>query len=707
MDFIFQGFDSSLPPWVFLLIFAGTTFLSWWSYSSIQGIRKSFRYILIALRSTVFFILLALLVNPFFKKESYYYQKPNILVMLDNSASTAIEKAGYQGKKSYNEVLQQLNFADSSRVHFQFYGIGNQTRAIAPNKLSFDADQTNLSEAIRTINDNQDEANAVVMISDGIYTKGQNPVFDAQNINIPIFSVGLGDTTSQKDLLVNSVSTNSTGFLHTNQSVNATISAKGFKGQSFQVQLKKGNKTLQTKTLTAEIDESLQDVQFELPLETEGLQQFTIEVPKLADEWTGANNTQRFSVDVKDAKQKVLSLAFEIHPDVKFVRSLLASDKNINLTSRTWLGGNRFIEGPLEVDPDTLDMAVIQGYPQGGLSGNIKELLTKIAQNVPIIVEASPLFDASQFERDLTSLPVSIGGSWNYEKVNLHPQVDPEGHPIMELPTVTYEQLPMLSAPINHIDPVAGPTMLFSSNFRGNDTGKPMLTVQELGNRREAFFSSFGWFQLDQSANSQIRDFVRQLWLNTVSWTATDPKNELLDVQPTQRSFTGSEPVVINAYLNNERGELESEAKIDMSVSSDSTQSRFYSMENLGSGQYQLDLGTMPEGVYSYEATAKKGNRQIDTQKGEFAVARSNAEFISTNRNTSLLKQLASRTKGSYIPFDSLSGFWDRLDQRGLLDQTKNQETTFMYPYRQAIWFFTVLVLLCAEWIFRKYLSLP
>lgn len=709
MDFIFQGFDSSLPFWAYLLIFAATAFLAWWSYRSVKGIRRTYRYILTALRTTIFFILLLLLLNPFYKKETYYYKKPNILVMLDNSASTGIHKNNYQGADSYNKVLSALNFADSTKVNYRFYAIGNRTQKTAgPNELNHKANETDLSETMRAIREKQSDANAVVLLSDGIFTKGQNPIYETGNIDIPLFAIGVGDTTSQKDIMVRSVSTNSTGYLHSRQPVTVTVSSTGFKGKAFQVRLEKGNRSIAQQTITPAISNSSQDITFELPLEQEGLQQYRIAIPKLADEWTGANNTQLFSVDVKDAKQNVLSLAFEIHPDVKFIRSLLYRDKNIKPINRTWLSAGRFIEGSLNFDPDTLDLAIIQGYPQAGLPANLRKEVADIVQKVPTIVSATPLFSPRRYERDIGSLPVSISGSWDYSEVNIHPAAAAGDHPIMELPTVTYANIPAISAPISHLDKTSGPTALFSSSYRGKDTQKPVLVVQEMGNKRQAFFSGFGWFRLDQSTNPQVRDFAEQLWLNTISWTATNPKNELLDVQPTQKSFTGSEPVVLNAYLNNERGELESEATIDVSISSDSMKSRFYSMDNTGAGKYRLKLGTMPQGLYSFEATAQKGNRTIDTQKGEFAVARSNAEFISTNRNDRLLRQLAARTEGSYTPFDSVSaGFWGQLDQRGLLDRTKEQETTFFYLYRHASWFIVVMLLLCAEWILRKYLSLP
>lgn len=707
MDFIFQGFQSSLPVWVYLLIFAGTSFLAWWSYISVTGISKTYRYILISLRSAVFFILLLLLLNPFLKTESPYFEAPNILVMLDNSASTGIEKSQYQGLESYRNVLDQLNFEDSSSVNYDFFSIGNETAPSSLDQLNYDADQTNLSGAMQTIRGNQSEANAAILISDGIYTKGQNPVFETENIDIPIFAIGLGDTTFQQDVLVSSVSTNSTGYLNTEQPVTATISSKGFAGESFQVRLQKGDEIISSQTITPKIDNSTQDVTFNLSLDEEGLQQYQIVVPELTDEWTGANNRQLFSIDVQDAKQQILSLAFEVYPDVRFVRNLLLRDQNTNLTARTWLNGSRFIEGSFSIDPDTVDLAIIHGYPRSGLSGSVQQAVAELAKEVPLIVASSPMFSPDRFEQEIATLPVSVDGSWDHVPVSINPDVEPTAHPIMELPAITYDRIPPVYAPIQNLDNIPGATLLFNSMYQGNATEKPVLTVQELGNRRMSLFSGFGWFRLNQNTNPQVREFVSQLWMNTVSWTATDPDNQKLDIQPTQTSFTGSEPVVINAYLTNERGQVESQANIDISVESDSMDPRFYSMENRGSGQYQLDLGTMPEGIYSFEATAQKGNRTIETQTGEFAVARSNAEFLTTSRNDQLLRQVAQRTGGSYVPYDSVSGFWNRLDEQGLLDQIREVETTFFYPYQHVAWFVVVVVLLASEWILRKYLSLP
>lgn len=707
MDFIFQGFQSSLPLWSYLLILVGTVLLAWWSYRDVGGIGPVSRYTLVSLRSAVFFILLLLLANPFIKTETSHTKRPKILVMMDNSASTGIEKSRYQGEESYQNVLETLNFTDSSTIDFDLFSVGRASRSSSVDSLTFDADQTNLSRAIQTIKANQQEADAAVLISDGIYTQGQNPVFETEGLQIPLFTVGLGDTTSQRDLLVRSVSTNSTGYLDTSQPVSVTVSSRGFKGQSFRVQLLDGEEVLSSKTVVPEISNSTQDISFDLSLKEEGLQQYEVRIPRLADEWSGDNNSQRFSVDVKDARQSILSIAFEIHPDVQFFRSLLLADKNTQLTKRTWINGSRFIEGDFNINPDSVDLAIIHGYPNAGLPAGVERTLADIARNVPLIIAATPLFSPQRFETEVGSLPVGVMDRWDFSQVRIRPSDENSDHPLMELPGVSFDRLPQLSAPLNNITGTPGVTSLFTSHFQSQATGKPVLAVQELGNRRLSFLSAFGWYKFNQNTTPQVREFGRQLMMNIVSWTATSPDNQLLEVTPAQTTFSGSEKVILNAYLTNERGEVESDAAIDVSVSSDSSGGRLYSMENLGSGRYRLDLGTMPQGIYSFEATAEKGDRELDRQSGEFAVARSNVEYLNTTRNDQLLRQLADRTGGTYTTYDSLDNFWNQLREQGLLDRNEKFRTSYFYPYQHIGWFILVLLLLAGEWILRKYLSLP
>ena len=707
MDFIFQGFQASLPFWIYTLIFICTFLIAWWSYSNLTNISSLHYYTLIALRSCVYFILILLLANPFIKTENSYSEPANFLVLLDNSASTQIEKKVYKGSDSYTALLQKLGFVDESNVNYQFYKIGRQVEETAIDSLTFDEGQTNLSSGMEAIRANQNNANAALFISDGIYTTGKNPIYETSNIDIPVFTIGLGDTTFQKDVLVSAITPNSSGYLNSTQSVETTINSKGFKGSSIPVHLKKGNEILSEKVIIPKIQSSSQQVSFNLLLEEEGLQQYEIHVPPLTDEWISANNTQRFTIDVQDAKQKILSLALEVHPDVRFVRSLMSTDENTKLVNRTWLKGDNFIEGDFSSATDSLDLAIIHGYPGTGLPDNIREKLKLIGDDTPLIVIASPQFSPQQFEQDITALPVNITGALNWGHISLRSVPETSVHPITELPAVIYNQFPNLIAPIENIRPANYANALLGGNYRGESIETPVVVAHELGNKRHLFVTAFNWYRFQQDQSPQTQAFAKQLWQNMISWTATDPDNELLDIQPGQDSFSGSEPIIIEAYLKNERGQSESEANITISISSDTSDRRIYSMENRNNGNYRLSIPPLPEGIYSYEATAQKGDRTLDTDRGEFSVSASNAEYIDTDRNVQLLRQIAHNTGGKYAPFDSVDGFWNRLKERGLLDREERVETNFYYLYQHVGWFILVIILLCSEWILRKYLSLP
>lgn len=708
MDFVFQGFQSALPIWVYILLFMGCLGISWWSYKNLNAISTLFKVLLISLRSVVFFVLLIVLLNPFYRAESSYLENPEILVFLDNSESISLETGNYNGLESYRHVLDQLNFADSSDVNYTLYKFGGDLKKTEIDSLTYNEDQTNLHNPIQVIKDQERNISGSIVISDGIFNQDRNPVFESESINKPIITIGLGDTTKQKDLIVQNVVSNATGYVDTQHPVETTIMNNGFVNQSFRVEIVKNGEVLRSKVINTTEENSSHTVSFDIPLMEEGLRQFIVRVPELDQEWTGVNNQQPFTVDIIDQKQQILSLAFEVHPDVKAIRSLLFTDTNTNLKKRTWLGGDRFLEGDFAFSADSLDLIIIQGFPGLGLQSEIINQLSAILKNVPAIFIATPQADFRNFDTALDfSLPVLFQRSLDVNEVGLVESVSSTEHPIAEVPEVNYTSLSSIYAPVDGLQLFEGATMLFGSTYMGTSTDQPLISVQELGNIRTTYISGFGWYRIFQSSNQQHRAFIKKLFENIISWTATKPDNRRLRIEPNKKIFTGVEAVVLNAFLKNESGQMESNGSIDITLSGESIEERFYSMENIGNGEYKLELGSLPEGIYTFSGTAQKGNRTIDTREGEFSVSKSNAEFISTIRNDQLLNQLSANTGGNYFLFDNLEGFKDSLNKKGMLNKKEKVSETLFFPYQHSFWFIIVIVLLGTEWIIRKYLALP
>jgi len=706
VDVVFKGFQSTLPVWLLLAFFVASVCLAWWSYKNIS-IARFYRYLLISLRSIVFFILLILLAAPFFTRVTTSLERPEILVFFDNSASTAIQKGTYDGAEAYRNLLNSLAFQNQEDIQFSFFTVDDSVRNQTADSLKMQGTTTNLSTIFNTLRSHENVRTAV-LISDGIYTQGRNPLYQITSSDIPIQTIALGDTSSQKDIFIKNIVANNTGYLNTAQPVEVTVVQNGFSGQNFRVQLEKDGNVLETKTLSLDENSASETVRFDIKHKQTGLQQFEIVIPTLKEEWTPKNNKQSFSIDVLDNKQRILSLAFEIHPDVRLIRSLLAQDKNTALYSRTWLGNDRFIEGPPDFGADSLDLIILHGYPQTGLSRQTKENVARYLKEVPSIIMATPQISYLQLQSDVdTPFPVATTNGTTPNKVTPAPSVQPNAHPIMDLPELSDTRLSALFAPTQGITLAPGAEMLFESRFQGNLTSAPLVAIQQTGNLRRAQITAFGWYKIRQSSQENARDFVEQLLLNTVSWTATKPDTRNLTITPSQKTFENSDTIILNGFLIDERGQKESEAQIEIQLSGENIGSNNYSMQSLGEGQYSLAINPLPEGVYTFNAVAKKGDRTIGRHKGQFAVTTSNEEFINTKRNDELLRGLAQKTGGIFYEADQAKELWKDLEQKKMLTEIERVNETLFYPNQHLFWFIIVILLLGTEWGIRKYLSLP
>ncbi|MDZ7773962.1 MAG: hypothetical protein U5K31_14655 [Balneolaceae bacterium] len=709
MEFIFQGFQTGLPPWLFLLLAAVSVGLAWWSYRHLASLPFSARLGMASLRAAVLLLLLVLLLNPFFRAREELPRDPEILVFLDASASAGITKGDYRGMESYRETAAELGLEGREGVRFSYVAFDRQVQSLASlDSLRTEGGETNLYNLFEVLEDRRSEATAALLLSDGIFTQGRSPAFEAASSPLPLFTVALGDTSRQRDITVQNVVTNTTGYLDTPQPVEVTVGAHGYEGRPLQVELRRGEELVESRQVTPSSSRESLSLRFELQPEATGLQQYQVRVPALEDEWTAENNTRPFAVDVLDDRQRILSVAFEIHPDVRMMRGLLQGEENTRLSRRTWLGSSRFLEGPFRFDPDTLDLLVMHGYPAGGLPSETAGQLQEIMTSVPALYLHAPSASLVRMQKQLgTSLPVRAAGESPAREVSPVPAVETDDHPVMELPAATYASLPSLQAPVENLEAGAASITLFESSHLGSPTGQPLVAVSETGNLRRSVLTGYGWYRISQSISDDDRLFVRTLMDNLVSWTASRPDNRLLTVDPASQSFGGGEPVVLNAYLRNESGDTESEASIQVTLEGDAIDERFYSMQNTGPGQYALSVPALPEGLYRFEAEATRGDRTIDTRSGEFGVSGSNAELVDTRRNDQLLRRMAVESGGAFRAWDSLDGFWNSLEQRGLLDaETRVQETLF-YPYRWWPWFALVIVLLAGEWLLRKYYALP
>ena len=110
------------------------------------------------------------------------------------------------------------------------YAFGSEVREGVD--FSFTDKVSNLSSMLRTLYDLYSNQNlgAIVLATDGIYNEGSNPIYSGNLLAAPIYTVALGDTTPQKDVLIKRVYHNKIAYLGDKFSIQIDISAKNSVG---------------------------------------------------------------------------------------------------------------------------------------------------------------------------------------------------------------------------------------------------------------------------------------------------------------------------------------------------------------------------------------------------------------------------------------------------------------------------------------------
>lgn len=700
---LFQGTSPVLPILFIIVLALISAGIAWWSYRSLSSIKPWKRSALMLCRGSALLILILLLLNPFIVREYTEQIVPAIAVYLDDSQSMGVTRGEFDGLNSYEEILSRFRDQKDDRFNYQYYLFDGDVRD--DSELTATGSSTNINRVMDHIREHEQRYVASVMFSDGIVTQGRNPIFSAQNLTRPLLTVPVGDTTTVRDIAVADVEYSEPVYTNTRALFTVDVQQEGFEGATVPVRFIEEGEVIESEQITFPSAASGHQAEFTREYEEPGFYDIEFQIPSQEGEFTDENNTYRFTLEVVDDRTQIYSLAFEVHPDVRAVRNLIATDRQNELTSATWLGDDRFTGTPpqdLEIDPDLI---VLHGLPPAGSETN-EWLLNR---DEPILFLTTPgSFERMAGEEISTLSGYRLQNPSTLLSVHIARISEELNHPLLEFSGSEFHRFPTLSTYRGNYDVPALTQTLLQAQFQREVTDIPIMLAQETGNRRIASVNAFGWYRYAQSSQDQVRTLFRELFGNLTSWTATPPDRRTLVLEPRRSTFSENEPVQIRGTLRNERGEPETGALVELRFfSSDEEDPRVYRMNHTGNGIYDAELGSYPQGLYRVEGQASLGDRELGTAETRVSVSRSNLELVNTRRDDATLRQLASVTGGRFITDDSFEEFTGLMDELELFDAAEEQYSEFGYIYHSPFWFLIVIALLTTEWLIRRSVSLP
>jgi hypothetical protein len=680
-------------PFYILLCLAAGLGYAYILYNAHYTWSKRTNQILFGARTVVVFLIAFLLLGPILRLITNEYEKPSWVFLVDSSSSVGEVMDSVAIAKLGNELNQTKASIENAGYEVKWKDLtGNEITAIKANGQTSD-----LNKGIQNIVHEFEGKNlaGVVLVSDGIYNSGTSPLYTP--VRVPIYSVGLGDTTARMDLVLKNVAFNKVAYQGNRFPLKAQVLVQGIENQDVLVTIMKDGKALVNQNKNTG-SKSLVDFDFQLDAVDKGIQRYDISIKPLAQESNLRNNAMSVFIDVVDGKKKIVLIAPAPHPDIKALRTVVEKNSNYEFVvhipgvaeaDAAYLkpGGAELFIFHQAVDQASKTMAIFNSIYKGSASillmiGNQTNLRQLAANKVPI-----------QFE---------FNGQWDDVTPIINNEFRDFGFP--ENSNGVFSRYPPVQVPFGKFTYPPKASVLLYQRIGSVTTDRPMLlTWEEDSQKISALIGEGLWrWRLSEFADNGNTDMFDDLFSKLVQYLSTLEDKRKFRSFALQNEFSDSEPVVIESQVYNDLFELVYGNTIQLQLRDEQGKVSNYSYTTSPGGS-RYRMGGLKEGVYRFKATTKL-NDKTEEVNGQFLVKAQNMEAQNLTADFGLLRKLSSETGGKFYKADalaSLSADVSKTKAASLIhsDETFNQLINLKWV------FFLLLALISAEWFLRKYLG--
>jgi hypothetical protein len=674
-------------PWLVAVAIGAGLLYAGLLYVPKQEWSNAYRYSLAALRFTVIFIIVLLLAGPISRFFDRNAEKPTFIIAVDQSLS--IQR--FNDSIALDQTFQALN-----RLQGALEKKGIQVRILdlnaADTKLARPAQwtkQSPISQVMADVKDLEENKNfrGLILATDGIYNKGINPLYQA--FTAPIYSIGLGDTTVQKDIKVKNILYNKISYRGNEFPIHADIAAQGITGEAVTVSLKNKGQVLSSQKITLR-NKSLQRISFQTTAKEKSLLHLTVEVSTISGEQNTANNKAHAYIEVIDNKQKVLICAAAPHPDVKALRSALDKKENVE----TFL----CIPGIYPLVKESFDLIIFHQLPHmNNLAQNeLNELLKTSSPKLFIIGNMTNLALFNQANNLLTITQRSSQKDLASAAVNSH-------FTKFSLPEDQKERwgdTPPLQVPFGDYQLKSEADVILYQKIGKVSTNTPLLVAAT--DRKTAVFCGEGlwWWRMNEASTFGEAEAFDKLIHDLVQFLSSKEDKRKFKVYPVNNEFIAGDAVVFQAELYNDIYEAVYDVPFQLQLTNENKEHLDYSFVHT-KGNQGYSVAGLKSGVYQYKAVGELNGKK-EQYSGEFLVVEELSELMESTANHQLLRELSAQTKGKFYTPSQINQLTANLSTQDFPDVLHASEN--LLHWIQLTWILWLLIILAsAEWALRKY----
>ncbi|MDE0298439.1 MAG: hypothetical protein OXN17_07400 [Candidatus Poribacteria bacterium] len=747
------------PWWAVILglaIMAGVTVYAYLCLKRVISWRL--KSLLIALRILAFSVLLFCLLEPVFVEEIDVTPPMHLPILADTSRSMELQDVEFNGESATRITLANHLLFDASnrflsslneRFETHLYRFGEQSQQISeqPSPLDIEGSLTDIAASIQAAAREWrgQQTAGIVLITDGAHNASTFPLDDVLQLQIPIYSIGIGNPEPPKDLKIAKIEVNPVVHVEHEVPVYVSVQSNGYSGDQVRVALRRAEnseneESVVDATSVVLSDDAARVVEFNLTPKSEGSFKYTASVPTLNGEVSSDNNRKTFLLKVVKTKLHVLYIDGRPRWDYVFLKRALERDPNIESTCLILSGKSSY---QLR---DTLLNAANGYYPQNtnhfGLRrfpDSLRELMVYdvlivgdiISSTLNAIQQAAVVEFVEKHGKSVVFLggkrSLGINGLVKTRLAGILPvvlppngliaknedftlELTPSGlyHPITRLANTTanneaiWRDLPPLSRWLGGAELRGGATELSVYHRDALTSPIPIIMFQRSGLGKSLLIAAEGvwnWgFGVWSFKNED--DAYPRFWAQTIRWLATSGEENQISVTTNLTTYSVGDIVGITVFAYDESYQPLNDAVIEIDVLPPSNQPFQIraSANGAGAGAYTAQFRADSHGNYSIKASGRQGEVVLGEDSTEVFAQLQLAELENPQLNESLLKQLAAKTGGAYLPVADASALPEKISaiQQPVM-VTEEREL-----WDTALVLISVVALLGMEWLLRK-----
>jgi len=667
-----------------IILIVSLVYLSYF-YRSNTGLNPRQRYILSSLRALALFSVLFLVAKPVVEISKQVIHKPIIAIVQDNSSSIPISFKDKNLERNSNALIKKLQKSiNAELLRFRF-----GQKVVESDSLDFTGKYTDISAALNYVKNyfSNENLQAVVLVSDGIYNKGYKPEYTAEKFDVPVFSLGTFPDKKFKDAKIENISYNSIAYKKSQNLVKLKITKQNIESKYVVVSCRLDGMQIYTKKISVKAHGT--EIEIPVQFKEKGIHILNFKITEFPGEISFDNNKSTIAIRVLDKRNKVLIVSSAPHPDVAALKESLESNFNIEVKT--------VLLSKMTKKPDA-DLIIYHQLPDYKSSDKWNKYLAKAASIKPALFILGKNADFNAFNRLKKGITIKLksrqkdASYFSYNELQSKLSVNKT---FLQL----IKEAPPLFMPYANYQLNTDSKVIFYREYKGIKTTEPCMIYSPI-NKAYVFSTTGLWkWRLEDKKqyglSTHFNEFINQIVLDLLQ---SKKRKNLLNYEP----IVYEKEQVLFEYLH-----TDSLHKIvDLPQIKLISSQKIYKFKKISNKKYILTINRLELGKHPFLFESRMQSGAKFREKGEIHVLENKIEARNLKPDDLVMKKLAYKTGGSFVSWENRTDIVDSIQQKAKLKSiitTEKQIDDFIFNR----WFFFVIFLLFViEWALRKYWSL-